>query len=160
MKDKKLVTLEEPEPKYFEDVKKGDELYSIVFGKGTVVMALEPEMRVDGFYAFQVKFGDSEFVHYTLDGYPNWCSKGGCIQTVFYPKDVDFGSMDFEPIEKVIKEKKVKKLKESDELEMRCPSGAWRNVNECPTDVVKRMLDTAKYHLFRKDRRKKNRKED
>ena len=40
--------------RYFSKVKVGQEVFSLVFGKGTVVFALPKEHRLDGFYVFGV----------------------------------------------------------------------------------------------------------
>ena len=148
---------QEREDKYFDGITVGESLYSLIYGKGVVSMVLDDAEDMDGFFAFLVKYptlkNPKKSVYYTLDGFPNWCSSDAATQTVFYPKDIDFSEMDFEPSEKVPKESKIKKLAEEHNLEIRCPSGAWRNADDCPDSIVKKFIDGAMYHLFRKGKK-------
>ena len=68
--------------RYFNKVKVNDEVFSLVYGKGVVTMALAKKHRVDGFYIFAVSYNDKKVVHYTVDGFPNWCSSDGCVVCV------------------------------------------------------------------------------
>ena len=148
--------LKNEETHYFDEVKVGDDIYSIVFGSGKVIFVLPEKQRVQGFYAFQVEYEDNETVYYTLDGIPNWCGKETeCGQTIFYPDDVSLKDLDFKPLDKIPSKKKVMKLKDEDNLEMRCPSGLWRDIKSCPEGLVTKMLEKANLHLFRKGKKKK-----
>jgi len=135
---------------YFNKVKVKQEVFSLIYGKGNVVFALPKEHRLDGFYVFAVKYENNQKVHYTIDGFPNWSSADGCCQTVFYPKDLDLNDIDFQPPHKVLSEKQILKYRDKDVLEMQCPSGIWRNINECPEELIKKALKKSKYFLFRK----------
>lgn len=136
---------------YFSKVKLKDEVFSIVYGKGEVVFALPKEHRLDGFYIFAVEFKKGVRVHYTIDGVPNWSNSDGC-QTVFYKKDLDFSDMDIQPPGKIITKKQILKYQDKDILELQCPSGIWRNANECPEHLIKKALKKDKYYLFRKQK--------
>jgi hypothetical protein len=136
---------------YFDKVKVGEEVFSLVFGKGLVVVVLPKKQRVEGFYVFAVEYANDKKVHYTLDGFPNWCSSDGCMQTVFYLKDVDLTDMEIQACCTILSEKKILKYKEKGNLEIRCPSGIWRNADEVPEKIVKKALKNDSYHLFRKE---------
>lgn len=138
---------------YFEKVKLKEEVFSLVYGKGTVVFALPKEHRLDGFYVFAVEYKKGVRVHYTVDGIPNWASDA-CCQTVFYIDDIDFSDMDIQPANKVPSEKQILKYREKDILELQCPSGIWRNASECPEHLVKKALKKDRYYLFRKQKEK------
>ena len=140
---------------YFSKVKLKQEVFSLVYGKGVVVFALPKEHRLDGFFIFAAEYEKKgQRVHYTIDGYPNWSAQDGCCQTVFYKKDIDLDDVDIQPPEKVISEKQILKYRDKDILEMKCPSGIWRNVNECPEKLMKKALKKDKYYLFRKQKDK------
>ena len=49
-------------------------------------------------------------------------------------------------------EKQILKWKNNSELEIQCPSGIWRNVEESPDILIKKALKKAKYYLFRKQK--------
>lgn len=138
---------------YFNKVKVKEEVFSLVYGKGVVVFALPKEHRLDGFFVFAAEYDKSHTVHYTIDGLPNWSSGAGC-QTVFYKKDVDLSDMDIQPPHKIPSEKQILKYRDKDILEIQCPSGIWRNVNECPEHLMKKALKKSKYYLFRKEKSK------
>ncbi|HEY9203795.1 MAG TPA: hypothetical protein VIM82_05630 [Sulfurimonas sp.] len=136
---------------YFSDVKVNEEVYSLVYGKGKVIFTLPKKQRLDGFYAFAVEYPNkNKKVYYTVDGYPDWSSSDGCCQTVFYIQDVDLNDIDIQPPLKILSEKQILKSKNDGDLEMKCPSGIWRNINECPQKLVKKALLKSKYYLFRK----------
>lgn len=139
---------------YFNKVKVNDEVFSLVYGRGVVTMALPKKHRVDGFYIFSASYNNNKVVHYTDDGFPDWCSTDGCVQTVFYLYDVDVSEMDIEPICTVLSQKKIAKYQEKGILEIRCPSGIWRNVDEVPEKIVKKALKKDSYHIFRKESKK------
>ncbi|MFA5233796.1 MAG: hypothetical protein WC390_05280 [Sulfurimonas sp.] len=137
---------------YFSDVKINEEVYSLVYGKGKVVFTLPAKQRIDGFYAFAVEYPNkNKKVYYTIDGYPDWSSSGESCQTVFYIKDVDLNDIDIQAPSKMLSEKQILKYKSNGTLEMQCPSGIWRNTNECPEKMVEKALRKSKYYLFRKE---------
>lgn len=137
---------------YFSDVKLEQEVFSLIYGKGKVIFALPKKHRLDGFYVFAVEYENKQIVHYTLDGMPNWSPLDGGCQTVFYIEDVDLSDVDIQPPHKIPSEKQILKYKEKGTLEIQCPSGIWRNVDECPENLMKRAFKKSRYHLFRKQK--------
>lgn len=137
---------------YFNKIKLDEKVFSLVFGKGNVIFVLPKKHRIDGFYVFAVEYKDKHRVHYTVEGFPNWCSSEGCCQTVFYMKDIDLTDMNIQPIDEILSKKQILKYKEKGRLEIRCPSGIWRNVDETPDRLVKKALKKDIYHLFRKEK--------
>jgi len=137
---------------YFNKVKVKQEVFSLIYGKGVVVFALPKEHRLDGFFVFAAEYGKNQRVHYTIDGLPNWSSLDGSCQTVFYQKDINLSDMDIQPPHKIPSEKQILKYRDKDILEIQCPSGIWRNVNECPENLMKKALKKSKYYLFRKQK--------
>ena len=135
---------------YFKDVKKDEEVYGYVYGKGKVKYVIDDKFDIDGFYAFSVEYDNGEEVFYTREGAPNWCNSNGCIQTVYYKDDIDLMDEDFSPSEESLTPKKIMKLRSKEKLEMKCPSGIWRDVKECPDSVFLGAITKEQYHLFRK----------
>lgn len=135
---------------YFSNVKLGQKVFSLIYGKGTVIFTLPKEHRLEGFYIFAAEYKKNNKVYYTVDGFPNWSDKDICCQTVFYKDDVDINNMDTMEHTKVPSEKQILKWKENSTLEIQCPSGIWRNVEESPDVLIKKALKKAKYYLFRK----------
>lgn len=135
--------------RYFDNVEVGEEVFCLIYGKGRIIMALEKEQRVDGFHIFEAEYKKKK-VHYTVDGFPSWCSTDGGCQTVFYLHDIDFSEMNIQPTNKVLSKKQIMKHKEKGTLEVRCPSGIWRNVEEAPENIFKKAVKSEKLHIFRK----------
>ena len=133
---------------YFKKVKEGDKVYGLVFGKGKVNKVFE-----SGFYKFMVEFKNGYEIPYTEDGVPGWGSFNE--QTVFYRDDIDLSPYDFSAVEKVLSPKKIIKLREKEELEVRLPSGVWSNCTKCAKEYIEEMLEKENYHLFRKAKTKK-----
>lgn len=134
---------------YFKDIKLEDKIYSLVYGEGTVNFVLDEKVRTEGFYIFQVEYNNGK-VYYTEDGVPEWCNEF-CTQTVFYKDDLDIPESDFTRVDtEMLSMKKIVKFKEQDKLEMRAPSGAWRNVNQCPPKEFLDAIKNEKFYLFRK----------
>ncbi len=133
---------------YFDNVKKGDILYGLVFGRGVVTEVFE-----DGFYKMIVNFRNGYEIPYTVDGIPKWGSFD--YQTVFYKNDIDLTDVDFSPAKKVLSPKKIIKLREKGNLEVRLPSGIWCDYSRCSTDYIDKLLVKEKFHLFRKEKSKK-----
>ncbi len=136
---------------YFKKVKVGDKVYGLVFGKGKVSKVFE-----SGYYKFMVEFKNGYEIPYTEDGVPGWGNFNE--QTVFYRDDIDLSSYDFSAVEKVLSPKKIIKLREKKELEVRLPSGVWSNCTKCAKDYIEDMLEQGNYHLFRKTKKKKKKK--
>ncbi|WP_345991678.1 hypothetical protein [Sulfurimonas sp. HSL-1716] len=128
---------------YFDDVKKGDKLYGLVFGKGKVIEVFE-----NSHYKMMVSFKNGYEVPYTEDGIPGWGNFKK--QTIFYKKDIDLTDVDFTPTKKVLSTKKIIKLREKKKLEVRLPSGIWTDCTKCVKGYIEDMLEKEKYHLFRK----------
>lgn len=136
---------------YFSKVKLGDEVFSLIYGKGVVTLALPKKQRLDGFYIFAAEYKKEKKVHYTIDGVPDWSSSDG-QQTVFYIKDIDLSEIDIQASGKLLTQKQILKYSEKGILEVRCPSGIWRNVNESPNSIMKKALKKSKHFLFRKQK--------
>ena len=138
---------------YFSKVKRDQEVFSIIYGKGIVDFVLPKKFRIDGFHVFSVEYKKkNKKVHYTIEGYPDWASSNGTYQTVFYKSDVDFDDIQIQEPSQVLTKKKILKLKEQDKLEIQCPSGIWIDVNECPEKLTTKALTKSNYYLFRKQR--------
>ena len=136
--------------KYFDDVKLGDEVYSIIYGNGKVSFVLEKNQRTPGFFCFQVQF-KSDKVYYNEEGIPEWCDEL-CSQTLYYKNDLNKPELDYETIEKaLLSKKKIVALHSKGKLEMRVPSGAWVNVKNCPPKVFVKALNDKEFYLFRKE---------
>ena len=130
---------------YFEDVEIGDKVFGLVYGPGEVIYSIGSN-QVSGFYSFKVKYKNKE-VFYTNEGVPDWCKQN--FQTVFYKSDIDLFNLDLEPVDEVLKMKKIIKLRNREQLEMRCPSGLWRDINMCPAGFGDNALEKGQFHLFR-----------
>jgi len=128
---------------YFYEVKKGDEVFGLVFGKGVV------QNVWDGYYKFEVSYDNGYVVPYTDDGIPSWNIKFD-FQTVFYDYDIKYEDYDFTPVDKILTPKQIVKARYKNKLEVKCPSGFWINVNKCPDFVVQEYLENNKFYLFRK----------
>ena len=129
---------------YFKDVKKDDEVFGLIFGAG-VVTSVCP----DCFYTFEVTYDNQQVVPYTTEGIPAW-NINLDFQTVFYEYDINYSYHDFGPIEKIMTPKQIIKAGNNNKLEIRCPSGFWVDVRNCPKEIVEQTLEDAKFHLFRK----------
>ncbi len=136
---------------YFKKVKVGDKVYGLVFGKGRVSKVFD-----DGYYKFMVEFKNGYEIPYTQEGVPGWGNFNE--QTVFYRDDIDLSGFDFSAVEKVLSPKKIIKLREKGELEVRLPSGVWSNCTKCAREYIEDMLEKGNYHLFRRAKSKKKRK--
>jgi len=135
---------------YFEKVNVGDEVYGFVYGKGKVSYVIDDKFDMDGFYSFEVLYDNGESVFYTREGVPNWCNADGCIQTVYWADDIDLMEEDFSPSEGSLTPKKIMKLRVKGTLEMKCPSGIWRSVDNCPDNVFLGAITKEQYFLFRR----------
>lgn len=128
---------------YFSKAKKGDKVYGLIFGKGKIVNVFP-----DSFYSIMVEFNNGYEVPYTDEGIPGWGNFKK--QTMFYRDDVDLSKEDFSPVKKVLSVKKIIKCREKSRLEVRMPSGIWKNVNKADPEYVEKLLKKEQYHLFRK----------
>ena len=133
---------------YFKKVKQGQEVFGLVFGKGKVINAWG-----DGYYTFEVEYENNYVVPYTTEGYPAWNNTE--IQTVFYKEDIDLMDYDFAPTEDTLSVKKIIKLRDKKKLEIKCPSGVWQEIDNCPSYIMEDYLEQQKFYLFRKTRAEK-----
>jgi hypothetical protein len=128
---------------YFSDVKAGDKVYGLVFGKGKI-----KDVLPDSHYTLIVEFNNGCEVPYTEDGIPSWGNFDK--QTLFYRDDVDLSKEDFSPVDKILSPKKIIKLRNKNKLEVRVPSGIWKSVEKAEEKYVEELLENEKYHMFRK----------
>lgn len=132
---------------YFKNAKVGDKVYGLIFGKGKI-----SERYDDSHYEIMITFANGYEVPYTLDGIPSWGNFKK--QTCFYREEVDLIKVDFAPVDKVLSNKKIIKLREKNMLEVRLPSGAWENVKKCPESYIEEICTNENLHLFRKKSKK------
>ena len=125
-------------PKY------GLRIFGVVFGPGTVTSVWE-----NSHFAFEVTFDTGDIVAYLPDGIPSWNTNLE-QRTVYEAGEIDITTLEMSPLEKVLSPKKIIKLRLNGKLEVRCPSGVWRNIYECPRQVTEEYLGNGLYHLFRK----------
>ena len=128
---------------YFKDAKVGEKVYGLIFGRGKITECYE-----DSYYVIMVTFNNGHEVPYTIDGIPSWGNFKK--QTCFYRKEIDISKEDYSPVSKILSDKKIIKLREKGLLEVRVPSGAWRNVKKCPESYIEEICQNENYHLFRK----------
>jgi len=136
---------------YFDNAKIGDKVYGFVFGKGKIV-----DIFPDSFYSLMVEFKNGYEVPYTADGVPGWGNFKK--QTLFYRDDIDLSDKDFSPVTDVLSIKKIIKLRENNDLEVRVPSGIWKSIKKVDPDYVEEMLEKENLHLFREKKRKPKKK--
>ena len=136
---------------YFDNAEVGDKVYGLVFGKGKIVEVFE-----NSFYSLLVEFKNGYEVPYTLDGVPGWGNFKK--QTMFYKNDVDLSKADFSPVLNVLDAKEIIKLREKDRLEIRLPSGIWKDHKKADSEYVEDMLENEQLHLFRKSKKKGSKK--
>lgn len=129
---------------YFFNIKVDDEVFGLIYGKGKVINVYNKE----DFYLFEVEYQNSSCIHYTEEGYPNWASFDE--QTVFYQKDINIFDLDISPTKKILSIKQIIKLRTKNKLEIRNKSGIWRDFCKTPIDYREEMLESKKFHLFRK----------
>jgi len=132
---------------YFDNVKVGDKVYGLVFGKGKV----KSVWGEDSFYSFEVEYKNGRYVvPYTIEGFPGWNTSNFDFQTVFYRNDIDKENFDFSYNDKELSIKDIIKLKIKNKLEIKCPSGIWQSSTKCPSDIMEKYLEDKKFNMFRK----------
>ena len=129
---------------YFKKVKKGDKVFGLVFGLGTIL-----EVFDDGHYKLIALFEEDTEIPYTDDGIPGWGKFKE--QTLFYKNDIDLTDFDFSAINKILTPKKIIKLRDKKRLEVRLPSGIWHICNKRVKEYVTEQLRKKNLHLFRKE---------
>ena len=134
---------------YFDNARVDDEVYGLVFGLGEIIQIFD-----NSHYKIMVEFKNGYEVPYTEDGIPGWGRFNK--QTLFYKKDIDLTDVDFSPVSKVLSIKRIIKLKEKKKLQVRLPSGIWKNVKKAEESYIEDLLEREKYHMFRKKPSKKD----
>jgi len=129
---------------YFKNAKIGQKVFGLIFGKGVITHYYGN----DNYYVLEVTYENGQRVPYTIDGNPSW-NFGKDIQTVFYENDIDLFELDIEPVKEILSIKKIIKARVKGKLLVRCDSGIWRNVNECPMTEVERLLEDKQFHRFK-----------
>ena len=129
---------------YFNKVKEGQEVFGLIFGRGIVRSVWK-----DSFYTFEVQYENGQTVPYTPEGSPAWCNNLD-YQTVFYKKDIDLEDLDFSVTNEILSVKKIIKLRMKKKLEVKCPSGVWKLVDDCPRFITEENLENNRFDLFRK----------
>ena len=129
---------------YFSEVKEGDLIFGLVYGKGKVINVYGE----DDPYHLEVEYDNGASIHYTIDGYPNWGNFD--TQTIFYQEDINLFDLDMSPVKKILSIKEIIKLRNKKKLEIRNESGIWRDYNDSPIDYRETMLESQNFHLFRK----------
>ncbi len=128
---------------YFSNAQVGEKVYGLVFGRGKITEVFE-----ESHYKIIVTFKNGYEIPYTDEGIPGWGHFKS--QTLFYRDDLELGKADFSPIEKVLPAKKIIKCRAKGKLEVRLPSGMWINTEKADLQYVEDLLESEKYHLFRK----------
>lgn len=134
---------------YFKNVAVGHNIYSVVYGSGQVIFMVNPRDRMEGFYTFEVEFKTGDKIFYTDDGVPNWCHGAKDCQTIWYKDDIDLFEEDISPTNNILAKKRILKLRVKNKLEMKCPTGIWRDVIMCPERIIIQAVSNEKWHLFR-----------
>jgi len=128
---------------YFKNVKKGDEVFGLVFGHGTVV-----DVNQNGFYTMMILFDNGDEVPYTSEGIPGWGNFD--YQTVYFKSDIDIEKLDFSTVDTLATPKKIIKWKLKAKLEVKCPSGLWADAGKCKTNYIESLFEDEKFWMFRK----------
>jgi len=128
---------------YFSKAKKGEKVYGLIFGRGKIV-----NIFPDSYYTVMIEFDNGYEVPYTIDGIPSWGNFKK--QTMYYRDDIDLCNEDFSPVETILAPRKIIKLREKNKLEIRLPSGIWKNIKKADEDYIENLLSNEQYHLFRK----------
>lgn len=133
---------------YFDNAKIDDEVYGLVFGAGKIAQIFD-----NSHYKIMVDFKNGYEVPYTEDGIPGWGNFNK--QTLFYKNDIDLTDVDFSPVSKLLSVKKIIKLIDKKKLQVRLPSGIWKNVKKAEASYIEDLLEREKYYMFRKKPEKK-----
>ncbi|SFV63071.1 hypothetical protein MNB_SV-9-1068 [hydrothermal vent metagenome] len=128
---------------YFSKAKKGEKVYGLIFGRGKII-----NIFPDSYYTVMIEFDNGYEVPYTIDGIPSWGNFKK--QTMYYRDDIDLCNEDFSPVETILAPRKIIKLREKNKLEIRLPSGIWKNIKKADEDYIENLLSNEQYHLFRK----------
>jgi len=129
---------------YFYNVKVSDKIFGLVYGEGEVINIYSKS----DFYHFEVEYENSSCIHYTIEGYPNWGNFDE--QTIFYQNDINIFDLDISPNKKSLTIKQIIKLRNKNILQIRNKSGVWRDFCKTPQEYREKMLESKRFHLFRK----------
>ena len=136
---------------YFSNAKKGDKVIGLVFGPGKITRVFNDH----NYYTLEVEFKNGYSVMYTPEGVPNWGNFDE--QTLFYKKDIEnMPEVDVEANTKILSIKKIIKLRDKGDLEVKTPSGVWHNIKKVEPDYVEELLEDGLFFLFRKAKNKEN----
>ncbi len=127
----------------FSEVREGDQVYGLVFGKGIVRTVF------NGFYKFEVEYENDQIVPYSVEGIPGWNPLLD-MQTVFYADCIDLMKFNIAPGDTNLKPKEIIKLRRKGLLSIKCPSGIWLDINMCPEYIREEYLENKKFYLFRR----------
>jgi hypothetical protein len=128
---------------YFKNAKKSEEVYGMIFGRGIIV-----DILPDSYYSIMVEFDNGYEIPYTIEGVPSWGNFEE--QTMFYRQDIDLSTQDFAPLHEILLPKEIASLRKQGKLDVRLPSGIWKNIAQVEENYAETLLEKKKYHLFRK----------
>jgi len=134
---------------FYSKIKIGSEVFGLIFGKGIVTY-----IDINSYWPIEVTYDTSEGtfnVPYSEDGIPSWGGGKFDRQTVYTLDEINLMDYDISAAdETTLTQKKIIKLKFNNKLEIKCPSGIWKNAKNCPSWVMEEYLQEDKLHLFRK----------
>ncbi len=125
-------------------VKLNKKVFGPVFGPGEITSVWE-----DSYFSFEVTYKTGDVIAYTAEGIPSWNTDLE-ERTVYSKEEIDIFDLDMAPSNGKLSAKKIIKLKMKGDLEIKCPSGIWRQADECPQNIVLFYMKDGLYHLFRK----------
>lgn len=125
---------------YFSKANPKDKVFGMVFGKGVIKKVTKSMIKVEFENGYEVK--------YDLDGIPSWGNFN--YQTVFFRDDVDLDAVDFTSSSKTPSPAKIVKWRIKGQLEVKCPSGVWNDVDIVPWDYIEEELERGNFNKFRK----------
>jgi len=134
---------------FINKIKLNDEVFGLIFGKGIVSY-----MDINSYWPIEVTYNTSEgtfTVPYSEEGIPAWGGGKFDKRTVYTPEEINLMDYDISVAdETTLTQKKIIKLKYKNKLEIKCPSGIWKNAKNCPSWVMEEYLQNNHLHLFRK----------
>jgi hypothetical protein len=122
----------------------GKKVFGVVFGKGII-----SSVNKDAYYTFEVEYEEGSTIPYTPEGIPAW-NNSLDFRTVFSYDEICLSEFDFSISTETLSPKDIIKLRNKNKLEVKCFSGIWKDVNDCPSSVVEDFLSHQKFFLFRK----------
>lgn len=141
--------IETPSISFYKKLQRGQEVFGLIFGKG-VVSYLDINSHWPIEITYDLKGEGTFIVPYSEDGIPAWGGGKFEERTVYLPEEIDLMDFDISAAdETTLTQKKIIKLKYKGNLEIKCPSGIWKNSKGCPSWVAEEYLQDNKLHLFR-----------